>query len=215
MALSKQELRSHLDEQMLLLADAAARFDAGLHPAFKQMAVSLRVLLHDTQQSTALLTHIGVKEQMQWLAGGRDQPGNLLNETVLAGIQMATDETSMTVSYVARDAESCLQRGVTLDFATWWSDPVIRLVDRDVTLSRRNIVLYVANKSGGAHIDAIPPALRDIEMNNAIGWRIGSDDGDSVALDISPIPATVRTIAEEVQLSVSNQMGQIQAALKI
>ena len=56
------ELQGHLDEQLEFLERSAASFDAGYEGEAKELAVSLRVLLHDTQQSHSLLGQLGRRE---------------------------------------------------------------------------------------------------------------------------------------------------------
>jgi hypothetical protein len=190
------------------------RFDAGFQPAFKQIAVSLRVLLHDTRQCTSLLEHMGVKDRLQWISTRGVQPGNLLSTSALTRMKMVQEEQSLNISYEPIDPESCLQFGQLTTFEDWWTSPIIHIPNTGATYARTNIVRYVANKAGGAHVDAIPPGLRSLERENALGWSIVSeDDPDGVPLTISPVPATVRTIANEVQLSLDNQQALIDAAL--
>jgi hypothetical protein len=64
--------------------------------------------------------------------------------------------------------------------------------------SRRDLVLAVANKDGGAHVD---PQLDDsyvaLSRMNSIGFAWIGPNGVSEPLD-SPVPASVRQIAYEV-----------------
>lgn len=214
MPIPVHELAEHYDEQQLLLTDAMRRFDEGFHPAFKQIAVSLRVLLHDTQQSTSLLTHMGVKHQLRWISTGGVHPGNLANTSALTMLRMTQGDGFVAANYDPKLEEDCLRSGRLTDFDDWWTSPIIHIVATGASYARTNMIRYVANKAGGAHVDAIPPGLRSLERENALGWMIASDSHpDGVPLDVSPVPATIRTIATEVQLGFINQVALIDQAL--
>jgi hypothetical protein len=56
----------------------------------------------------------------------------------------------------------------------WWHDPV--LTDADgAAFSREDLVLLVANKDGGAHVDrTLPPEYAALTRNNSIGVTHGA-----------------------------------------
>jgi hypothetical protein len=59
--LSKSELHAHLQEQLQFLEASCNSFDAGFEGEAKRLAVTIRVLVHDTQQSKSLLGQLDLK----------------------------------------------------------------------------------------------------------------------------------------------------------
>jgi len=59
--LTNIELQEHLNEQLEFIERSAISFDNGFEGEIKRLAVSVRVLIHDTAKSTSLLTLIGQK----------------------------------------------------------------------------------------------------------------------------------------------------------
>jgi hypothetical protein len=58
-AITSTDLQAHLDEQLGFLERSAAAFDQGYEDEAKRLAVTLRVLLHETTQSHSLLVQLG------------------------------------------------------------------------------------------------------------------------------------------------------------
>jgi hypothetical protein len=68
-------------------------------------------------------------------------------------------------------------------FVDWWSDTVLTDADGNA-FCRRNIVLWVANKDGGAHVDdALPAAYAALTRDNSIGMtQCDAPEPNSAAL---------------------------------
>jgi hypothetical protein len=112
-------------------------------------------------------------------------------------------------TYVPIDQESILQLGRLKAFADWWNDPVIKDDDNEL-LSRRDFVLALANKDGGAHIDTLQRRVQRLAQEGSVGWMIGAINEEDRPISeqlitLSPILESVRTIAEEVRLTINNQ----------
>lgn len=81
-----------------------------------------------------------------------------------------------------------------LAFDAWWNQ-VVFVDDRRETLSRRDLILALANQDGGAHVD---PGLSEkyarLSRHNSLGWVLAPGD--------RPIPnaerAAIRQISHEV-----------------
>lgn len=63
----KSRLEALLAEQYDFLRASAARFDDGHHHESKRLALTLRVLLHDTPKSASLLDQLGVKDTLMFV----------------------------------------------------------------------------------------------------------------------------------------------------
>lgn len=81
-----------------------------------------------------------------------------------------------------------------VSFTDWWERPILS-DQQDHKFSRRDLVLAVANKDGGAHIDAeLDERYRALSLENSLGMTQEPDRpiANSVVL------ASVRQIAEEL-----------------
>lgn len=63
-AQSKNELKIHLSEQIGFLKTSSHLYDLGFENEAKRLAVTLRVLLSDTKNSTSLLTALDLKNKL-------------------------------------------------------------------------------------------------------------------------------------------------------
>lgn len=70
----RSRLELLLPEQCDYLMASAARFDEGYHHESKRLAVTLRVLVHDTRDSASLLGQLGVKDTLSYLDADARKP---------------------------------------------------------------------------------------------------------------------------------------------
>ena len=84
-----------------------------------------------------------------------------------------------------------------IDFNSCWNGIVF--VDKSRNeFSRKDIVLALANKEGGAHIDnKLDQKYLDLRKNNALNLYFGTIDGKQIPAD-DQVPATMRQIAHEL-----------------
>lgn len=165
--LAEPDLRAHLEDQLGFLKASAAAFDVGHTREAKRLAVTLRILLHDTKHSRSLLGQLGRKSCKFWDTAVPDKPGNLVPYGGLVAVQMAPGAPKYAP--LLDDFVGASQ----VTFETWWNAPVLR-EGAGPALSRRDIVLTAADQDGGAHVD---PGLDDgyarFAHDNALGVRGG------------------------------------------
>ncbi len=88
-------------------------------------------------------------------------------------------------------------------FDLWWALPVIRDAQRN-EISRRDLVLSVADMDGGTHVDpAIEEVYARLSRSNSLAWVFQNDKGARPLGN--PVPASIRQIAWEVDESVKRQ----------
>ncbi|MBP2158270.1 MULTISPECIES: hypothetical protein [Asticcacaulis] len=192
-----------LDRQRKFLKNSARLYDEGYEDEAIRMATTLRVLLHDTSQSTSLLTHLGVKKQLKFIDTGlyRDRldrakdawisktcPGAKIvgispGEAGLVEIRPNPDGTGGFYAPLRENrfhphdprSKAMLQ---PLDFDSWWRTPLVEASSLR-QFSRENLILIMANQDGGAHVDAhIDIDYRDF-MSDFLGHSVefGGTDG--------------------------------------
>lgn len=186
---SKLELEQHLDDHLSFLRSSADAYDSGQDGEAKRLAVSIRVLLHDTGSSASLLGQLDrLKGKFLSTAIPHDE-SNLLTHGGL--IMMGGGK------YLAMLDDVPIKRW--LSFQEWWNE-IVFVDDRKERLTRKQLVLAVVNQDGGAHVD---PKLNEtyacLSRHNSLGWV--TTDGKSSNPIPKPERAAVRQIAHEVLVS--------------
>jgi hypothetical protein len=187
---SRTDLASHLAEQLEFLQASADAFDRGRDGEAKRLAVSVRVLVHETKNSRSLLGQLGLLSQNFVSTVFPDVVGNLTAHGGLISMAVSGPETS----YIAMLDDVPMVR--QLSFRDWWDETVFT-DDTKTTLSRRELVLSVADQDGGAHVDpTLNEAYAKLSRENSMGWVVAA------AGETKPIPkperAAIRQIAHEV-----------------
>lgn len=139
----------HLD----FLRSSAASYDQGARHEAIRVSTSLRVMFHNTKNSTSLLAHLGRRTALVLDTFGPDEPlvpggKMLLIEKML--VRMGGPDGVRIDAPLGRTPE----RHRWLRAPLWW-DQVVS-VHGDMALSRCQVVLSAANQDGGAHVDSKP-----------------------------------------------------------
>ncbi|MCZ8324524.1 MAG: SEC-C metal-binding domain-containing protein [Sphingomonadaceae bacterium] len=188
---SADELAELLDEQISFLKASCAAFDSGFVGEIKRLAVSVRVLVHDTKTSTSLLTLTDRKGIQFFDSADPYDDENLVGHSSLVQIHLGS-----TGAKPKPHLDDVLEPRET-NFETWWNGVVLVDAQRN-EFSRRDIVLSLANKDGGAHVDhKIDEAYNNLRKNNAQGWITVDEAGREVPAEDN-VPATMRQIAHEL-----------------
>lgn len=186
---TESELERHLADHIGFLRSSADAYDNGQDGEAKRLAVSLRVLCHDSKASHSLLGQLDRLSASFLSTALPHEQGNLSTH---GGLVMVAADGAQS-RYVAMLDDVPYKRW--LRFEDWWNE-VVFVDDRRESLSRKQLVLAVANQDGGAHVD---PALDDtyarLARHNSLGWVVSTGTGTQ------PIPkaerAAIRQIAHE------------------
>lgn len=195
--ITQAELARHLTEQIGFLQSSAKAYDLGNDVEAKRMAVTLRVLLHDTKASSSLLGQMHLKKRMQFVSTAqRYDPTNLLSQQCLLMLSPVGDNARYVPLFENQN------RYRLLSFPDWSGEIVFS--DQHKRLFRRKHVLkLLANQDGGAHVD---PELDDtfavMKTNDLTGWVVTKADGTTTPFSNDPVYATMRQMAFEVLQSL-------------
>ena len=195
--ITQEELAKHLAEQIGFLQSSAKLYDLGNETEAKRMAVTLRVLLHDTKTSSSLLGQMHLKKKMQFVSTARKyDPTNLLSQQCLLMLHVNSN-VARYVPVFENDNHYRL-----LSFPGWSSEIVFS--DQKKNLYRRKQVLkLLANQDGGAHVG---PELDDdlavMKTTDLTNWFAVKLDGTTSAPDNDAVYATMRQMAFEVLQSL-------------
>ncbi|WP_249593627.1 hypothetical protein [Peribacillus frigoritolerans] len=149
MNLTEKDYLNHLIEQIDFLQNSCERFDKGVVSEGKRIAVGIRTLVHDTKNSVSLLTHLDVKNKLYYF-------NTAIPETKfgLTGIRTTTEGGGKTIYVAPLDKLSDKRKEQPLiTFNKWWTEMKV-ISDGNNKFSRKDLIMNVANKDGGAHIDS-------------------------------------------------------------
>ncbi|KWC93789.1 hypothetical protein WL57_03835 [Burkholderia cepacia] len=194
-ARSKDDLLVALSEQIELLKLGCKNFDLGDEIEAKNIAVRLRVLLHQTKQSHALLDQLRLRNGYFVNTAHRLRPENSASDFALTSVRFDSMSGAKYVPLLASRVGSV--RPSKRVFSDWWSIPVIK-DQRGNKFCRRDLVLAVSNQDGGAHIDpTIDEAYRRLTRENSLLMFFSTGPGTAHAMG-NPVLASIRQIAFEV-----------------
>lgn len=194
---SKAELEAQLRDQLGFLEASSAAYDAGYTSEAKRLAVAVRVLVHDTPKSKSLLGLLDKKNGAFVSTAIPAVKGNLLGHQGL----VLTAMTASGARYIAPLDEPGPSPQRVVEFDEWWE----RTVFADSAgnhLSRRSLVLAMANQDGGAHVD---PKLNEFYRRISRGGALSVRNVTAgVEVPVTGIElAAVRQIAHELLKSLT------------
>jgi hypothetical protein len=220
---TRAELLAVLDDEIYFLESASERYDAGKLIESKLLATRIRVLLHQTARSHALINQLGVQDDLTWVdTAGVFDPSNLSPTSGLTLTKMVTGPDGYA-AYVPKvevpqppprplrtKDGGAIAYGSRIPFVDWWTNSVIRDSARE-EFSRKQLVLALANQEGGAHYDPeIKAAYAALVDSNSLGWVFsGGSSSAPQPFNGNPVMASVRQIAYEVLESLRNQRDVI------
>lgn len=222
LARTHAELLEHLRRQIRFLVRSAEAYDQGDEAEAQRLAVVVRTLFHDTRASQSLFGQLRLTGLLEFVDTARTvHPGNIMATSGLVQVQFSTSPPSGR--YVAGLGDLPPDRlGHRTAFNLWWNRGVTK-PRNGVEYSRADMVLAVANREGGAHVDPLrDPIYQALVVENGLGWR-HTADADHVGLIWSqvedavpgeqmkgdPLLAAVRQVAYEVSETVSGQLSAI------
>ena len=97
-------------------------------------------------------------------------------------------------------------------FRQWWASTVIRDAD-DRRFSRGDLILAMANREGGAHVDpTLDEAYAKLARMNSMAWRVESATGAVTPPENTPVAPSIRQMAHEVLGSVQSAFPDLCAS---
>lgn len=188
--LSQNELEIHLKEQISFLEASVNSFDSGAEEEAKRLAVTIRILVHNTPLSHSLLGQLGKKLIFFDTSLDLDSH-NVLAHGGLIYILTGPHQTR----YVPMLDNVSPNTVKMIDFDSWWNKPVF--VDKQGReLTRKDLILTAANQDGGAHVD---PSIDETYANlSRKGLDLIVNHGTGEKTMDKPERVAIRQIAHEV-----------------
>lgn len=186
--LSNKDFIENFMIQLKLIKNSCDLYDKGDEFEAIHLASNLRVLLHDKNRNVSLFEHLEIKHKVKYLSTTLDfQPANLMSHFGLGYIR-----TTNIQSEYKPNLDLDYSRSKLLNFDEWWNE--IILSDTNEFVSRKDVILGIADKEGGAHIDSeIDDVQRKFSKENGLGW-----ESNGVPILTNTYYVSLRVIAQEI-----------------
>lgn len=200
---SPTQLQEAMTQQIQFLNASCQAFDNGNENEALRIAGVLRVLLHDTSQSMSLLEQLGLKEKIQFIDSAdpidpvptnkKHNGHTIFSMSVMPGL-FAIHPTMQGTKLIALQGLKPNARGA-VSFEDWWTVGCIP-GEGNSRHSRKWLIIQMANKEGGAHVDPeITKGYADLK-NTGMGMTVTSNGVDGFIN--SPADVSIRQIAWEL-----------------
>jgi len=202
---TEDELNSHLKEQIEFLKRSSQAYDEGFESEGKRLAAVIRVLLHDTQNSTSLLTLLKKKDILLYDTSLEYNPRNLASTMGL--IMMRVGPNGAKYVPPLDDGPPIRYSKAKIAFEEWWNK-IVFADTKGNKLTRSDLVLAVSNKDGGAHVDPkLNSAYADLTRFNSLGWKV-IQKGVRKDFATKPELASIRQMSHEVLKSLKDEFPE-------
>ena len=194
-------LKGRFDEYMKLIKVLCECYDQGNDIVALSIATAIRVLVHDTNKSKSLFAHLDIKDA-EYLSTNLQITEGFVHLGIVRRINVGVNDG---IGGEEKYWPLCDERYFPspkeqsfLNFNDWWNEQVFR--NDSFSLSRRDLVLSVTNKDGGAHFDTeVEQRYNDFRKTWSGGSSlVGRKSGRLRGYDNIPIYPAVRQIAYEL-----------------
>jgi hypothetical protein len=149
--MTTRHLIEQLKRQLGFLTRSCESFDQGFSDEAIRIAVIVRTLIHDTRNTTSLLSRLG-KSQIDLLSTSPVVPEEMIFfGGGLSSMEGRMEGGKLTAKYVPNLGRTT-RRHRLIPLEIWWKEPVYAMVG-GLRIARSDIVLNAANKDGGCHVD--------------------------------------------------------------
>jgi hypothetical protein len=204
----REELEEYWNDQLDYLKRSIDYFDQGHETEARRIANSLRIILHDTKTSHSLVKQLH-RNIVYFSSSYFYTPSNLLPTWTLLQVQSIIKNGNFVLKYLPNlDFPIGNQRLFFMTFEDWWNEIIFD--DKNNVFTRRDIVLFVANTDGGAHVD---PDLKESFALLTKYNSLGISDLNGTQPQNNPIYQAIRVIAEEFLISVNDCLSGLKTRI--
>jgi hypothetical protein len=195
-------LSDRFDEYTKLMTVLCDCYDGGNDIVAISIATAIRALVHDTEQSTSLLAHLGRKNG-QYLNTNFRNSKEVVHLGLVRRINVGVNdgkggEAKYWPLCDERYFPTPKRHFTVTSFDKWWNERVFE--NQNSYLTRRDLVLTIVNKDGGAHFDTEVDKNYDDFRKSCSGGSnlIGRQSGVKREYDNIPIYPAVRQMGYEL-----------------
>ena len=160
----KMDFKRELQKQLNFILTSCRAYDQGIREEAIRIAVAARVLFHQTPNSHALIRHHTGFNALKLRSTCADLSVPNAHFLGFIGMEPSTEQFHPYLDNVQRDAQ------VSID--AWWSqEPILKLMQNQETITRKQLILAAANKDGGAHVETSKPGEYE-RLESGLGFQV-------------------------------------------
>lgn len=203
------QLSERLAEHIQLLTTLCECYDNGNDIIGIPIATAIRVLVHDTEKSKSLLAHLECKNAQYLSTNFRNQREpihlGLVRRINVGVVDGKGGEAKYWPLCDERYFPAQREHFKFLSFDDWWGERIFE--NRTSYLTRKDLVLAIVNKDGGAHFDTeVEKRYDDFRKSWSGGSSlVGLCSGTVRGYDNIPIYPAIRQMAYELLNSINKK----------
>jgi hypothetical protein len=144
---TRDEVKQALDVQRQAISASSKSYDDGNRWEALRLASAVYNIVHDHGKIRSLLTQLGIRGSLKFVASNRARnSNNLMRETLLVAARVYGDGSAEYLPHL--DGSHYPPRLVQL--YEWWEKDII-LADGKFELTRKRLVFVLRNQEGGGH----------------------------------------------------------------
>jgi hypothetical protein len=191
---TKQEM---LAQQLGFLKSSLQAYKDGDEAEALRIATTIRVLIHESKSSNPLLKQLDPNYLDLTILDRPERvpskPGGKILMLFGVGVSVSTKSGAQPIT----DLSDPMLQPVPL--IQWWTRPVLVFTDQNrqqVSFNRKDLLLILANKEGGAHVETkVPAAYEKYVVDSAVPFMVNGVMTDSVHLaQFASVESSVRMI---------------------
>lgn len=196
-------IKEQLKKQIKFLQTSCSGFDMGDWDEAIRIATCIRVLLHDTKNSTSILKQLNAKNINLFSTRAVDtKSSSKLGMQFCCGFAMGIIQVGPGThsSYGPDLSDYVSNSSILLPFEEWWDQQVVWPISPEYQLTRKCIILTASDKDGGAHVDEKLPEKYQKLSDETFGTITVKANG-KVIRETNVIKmhlVSIRTIANEL-----------------
>lgn len=210
-----------LNEQASFLVDSAHNYDRGNFAQAKMMSAIIRTLVKDPEfprknnKTVSLLKQLGRKDSMKFFNTGFEAIDPKININLVGLVTVPSKPPSLPGNvdniYLPVLDKSNQIDVKWLDFSDWWESNIIvyQSENLDIKITRKSIVLTMAEQDGGTHVDSV----ENVEINylnlatatQSLFTNVDKNGYESPIINLHF--ALVRQIAHELIICISKEFN--------
>jgi hypothetical protein len=202
---SEDELIGKLKEQVTLIRNSADLYDNGDEVEAINLAIRLRVLLHDSNRSKSLLGQLH-RKQIDFSDSATEYPScrSEVGHSDLTHMKMSTSDGISHVAPLDNDWKDKKSH-----FPDWWQKNVILVDELGNIYTRETLVLQVADTNGGAHVDThLDETYAHLSRDSTLGL-MAVRNGRKEDFRNRTVRPSIRQIAHEVLRTLKDEFPDI------
>ncbi|HLF35175.1 MAG TPA: hypothetical protein VI583_13115 [Cyclobacteriaceae bacterium] len=201
--LDKSSLIEQFKDNLRKIKFFCDTYDQGNESIALEIAVKLRILFHNSNNSKSLLRQLKLEDIPFISTSHKYNSKNLINHHGLLSIKTSIVNNILEKAILVPRLNDEVKKVVT--FKNWWSSEKVIAIKHKIFFTRKDIILELADTDGGAHVDdSLKEEYFNLSRMNSLGWRYHDSKTNKDLPFNNPVQPCIRQIGYEVLLIFKN-----------